>query len=272
MLVRAFPLALLTLAAAFLLAPRGLEAQEPAPPESAAPQPDPGQQQPDAQTPDDDSSDPDAAVDPNAADAAQPDAAQPAATQDAPPDSTAPAPKQPHWPINQKAGMATVTWDSHGLAIDAANSSLKQILNDISTATGAKVEGMNADERVFGAYGPGQARDVLSQLLLGAGYNVIMIGDQGQGAPRQILLSTKRSGADPGAKAGAGAANGDDDTPDNEVEEQPQQPIQPPMRPAFPGGPPMNQQQMMQQREQMRLQRQQMLQQQQQQQQNNPQN
>ena len=49
---------------------------------------------------------------------------------------------------------------------------------------------MNSDERVFGAYGlRSQARDVLAQLLQGSGYNVIMIGDQGQGTPRQLLLS-----------------------------------------------------------------------------------
>ncbi len=97
-----------------------------------------------------------------------------------------PAPPQPHWPVNDKPGQANIVWDSHGLRIDATNSSLHQIMKDVATITGTKVEGLGPDERVFGAYGPGLARDVLSQLLQGAGYNVLMIGDQGKGAPRQI--------------------------------------------------------------------------------------
>jgi hypothetical protein len=178
--------------------------------------------------------------------------------------TTAPAePEMPKWPANQQPGQATVTWDSHGLSVEATNSSLQQILKDISTATGATVEGMNGDERVFGAYGPGQARDVLSQLLLGAGYNVIMIGDQGKGAPRQILL-TARHAADDQAAPSKNANNNDDDQADNDNDDQPA-PQQPPIRPGFPGGPPRTPQQMMQERQER-------LQQLQQQRQNQPQN
>ncbi|MFZ0743271.1 MAG: hypothetical protein WAM85_02645, partial [Terracidiphilus sp.] len=72
------------------------------------------------------------------------------------------APPAPNWPINDKPAPATVSWDSSGLRIDAANSSLHQILSDVATATGAKVEGMGSDERVYGDYGPGQVREVLS--------------------------------------------------------------------------------------------------------------
>ena len=100
----------------------------------------------------------------------------------------------PHWPLNDRPAEAFVVWDSHGLRINATNSSLQQILKDVSTATGTKVEGLTTDQRVFGNYGPGQARDVLSQLLQGSGYNVLMIGDQGQGVPRQILLSARQGG------------------------------------------------------------------------------
>jgi hypothetical protein len=176
-----------------------------------------------------------------------------------------PAPETPKWPVNQHPAQATVTWDSHGLSVDAANSSLQQILKDISTATGAKVEGLTGDERVFGAYGPGQARDVLSQLLLGAGYNVMMIGDLGQGAPRQILLSVRRTTTDsPSANANGASNNNDDDSADSDADDQGPQP---PPRPGFPGGFPRTPQQMMQERQQMMRQRQEQLQQQQQ---NNP--
>ena len=66
-----------------------------------------------------------------------------------------------------------MTWEATGLRINASNSSLQQILNEVSVETGTKVEGLGADQRVYGEYGPGQARDVLSQLLQGSGYNVL---------------------------------------------------------------------------------------------------
>jgi hypothetical protein len=100
--------------------------------------------------------------------------------------------------VNETPGKPAITWDSQGLKIDATNSSLRQILNDVSTATGAKVEGFGTDERVFGEYGPGQARDVISQLLHGSGYNVLLIGDQGAGTPRQIVLSTRKAASTQG--------------------------------------------------------------------------
>ncbi|MGA2888289.1 MAG: hypothetical protein ABSE51_09585 [Terracidiphilus sp.] len=146
-----------------------------------------------------------------------------------------PEPELPQWPANEKAAQATVTWDSEGLRIEAANSSLGQILNDVATETGAKVEGLQADQRVFGVYGPGPARDVLSELLQGSGYNVIMVGDQGQGTPRQIVL-TARSGAttSPAANPTASAANDEDA---DVLEEQPQPMPMPPSRAGFgPGG------------------------------------
>ena len=110
---------------------------------------------------------------------------------------------------------------------------------------------MGDDQRVFGAYGPGLARDVLSQLLQGSGYNVLMIGDLGKGAPRQIVLSSRKDGDVKGA--GDKAAAGDEDAPDNDAEEQ--QPQQPPggqpIRPGFaPGGAPRTPQQIMQELQQ----------------------
>jgi hypothetical protein len=260
MLIACLPaVALLTMTV--LSMPR-ITAQEPGtPPETAAPAPDS-----DTPAPEPSTVDPDRKVNPRA----RPNPGQPAAApaqDDAQPAAPA-APELPKWPVNELPGQARVTWDSHGLSVDAANSSLQQILKDISTATGATVEGANGDERVFGAYGPGQARDVLSQLLLGAGYNVIMIGDLGQGAPRQILLSSRHSSDSQATPNRNGANNNDDDSSDNDVDEQPVQP-QPPMRPGFPGGPPRTPQQMMQERMQ---QRQQMIQQQQQQPNNQPNN
>jgi hypothetical protein len=163
--------------------------------------------------------------------------------------------------VNSKPFEATVVWNSQGLKIDASNSSLGQILKDVATATGTRVEGLGLDQRVFGTYGPGPARDVLAQLLVGSGYNVLMIGDQGQGTPRQIVLSSQQKGdAAPAQAANDGQAASNDDT---DADEQPQPPTPPPpaIRNGFaPGAPPRTPQQIMQE----------MQQRQQQQQQNNP--
>jgi hypothetical protein len=115
------------------------------------------------------------------------------------------------------------------LRIDADNSSLEQILKDVAAVTGAKVEGLDADQRVFGAFGPGPAREVLSQLLQGSGYNVIIIGDQGQGTPRFIVLSSPHPGS---AQPAANPTPASDE--DADPDDQPQNP--PPVRATFPPG------------------------------------
>jgi hypothetical protein len=169
--------------------------------------------------------------------------------------ATPPAPELPKWPANEKPEKASITWDSQGLRIDAANSSLAQILVDVATLTGAKVEGFDADQRIFGLYGPGPARDVLSQLLLGSGYNVMMIGDQGQGTPRRIVLSSRHAGAATTA-ANTAAASSDEDADTDEPPQPPQNP--PPLRPGFPpGGRTPQQMQEMQRQQQMQQMRQQ---------------
>ena len=154
--------------------------------------------------------------------------------------------------------------------MDASNSSLLQILKDVATATGASVEGLNSDQRIFGRYGPGPARDVLSQLLDGSGYNVVMVGDLGQGTPRQIMLSSQPKGPAPPV------ANNQNNTPDENADAQDQPQPQPPpqqqppaIRNGFtPGMPPRTPQQIMQEMQQRQQQIEQM--QQQQLQQNNP--
>lgn len=167
------------------------------------------------------------------------------ATPATPPSPAPEPPKPPDWPAAGQPNAATVVWNSQGLRIDASNSSLQQILKDVSTATGAKVEGMGGDQRVFGSYGPGAARDVLSQLLDGSGYNVLMIGDQGQGTPREIVLSNPPKGPAPQVP------NTDTAQDAADVEDQPQ-PQQPPaIRNGFtPGMPPRTPQQIMQEMQQ----------------------
>ena len=213
--------------------------------------------------------------------APRPRAGHPAVTTPAEAAPTAPqAPEPPKWPANEAAKQPSITWNSEGLHIQASNANLSQILNQISTQTGAKIEGLSKDERVFGNYGPGQAKDVLAQLLHGSGYDYLMLGDEGQGTPRTVILTVRRNAPPPNQNP---AANAPDQQPDDdsvvepdtdEPEQQPQvfQPPQPqPQQPENPQGP-MTPQQRMQLMQQQRLQQMQQMQQQyQQQQQQQPQ-
>jgi len=213
----------------------------------------------------------------------RPRAGHPAVTAPAEPAPQAPqAPEPPKWPANEAAKQPSITWNSEGLRIQASNSNLSQILNQISTQTGAKIEGLSKDERVFGEYGPGQAKDVLAQLLHGTGYDYLMLGDEGQGAPRTVILTVRKNTPAPSGNTAANPVpdqQPDDDSvvePDNdEPEPQPQvlqpPPPQPQQQPENPQGP-MTPQQRMQLMQQQRLQQMQQMQQQyQQQQQQQPQ-
>jgi len=164
-------------------------------------------------------------------------------------------PPPPDWPANNKPAKAIVVWNSAGLRIEAANASLQQILKDVATATGAKVEGIGKDERVYGSFGPGTARDVVSQLLDGSGYNVLMIGDQGQGTPRQIVLTLRHALDTPAGAANATTATNDEDA---DPDDPPTAPPPPAIRNGFaPGGPPRTPQQIMQEMQQRQQQMQQ---------------
>lgn len=95
------------------------------------------------------------------------------------------------WPADRPPNPAIVRWDSRGLEIEAANSSLEQILLKVAADTGAKLEGLTHDQRIFGSYGPGPGCDVLSKLLEGSGYNVIMRGSRNADMPLEIVLSAR---------------------------------------------------------------------------------
>ena len=169
---------------------------------------------------------PTAAVEPQKATAAQP-----APVLEAP---------KPDWPANNKPSPAAITWNASGLRIEASNSSVQQILKEVATLTGATVEGIDQDQRVFGVYGPGPAREVLGRLFDGSGYNMLLIGDQGQGTPRQILLTSRDGKSAVKAPKGSSEDEEDDVEQDDQQQEQPPQPPQPPLvrtfSPQGPGG------------------------------------
>ena len=180
----------------------------------------------------------------------------------APPAPVAPPP--PKWPANDPPSPPAVSFDSHGLHIVAENSSLNSILDQVSTETGAKVEGLSGDERVFGDFGPGQSRDVLSQLLSGVNYNVLIVGDEALGEPLHVMLSPRPSGP---ATNNRTQPQEEEEDIQPEPEEPPYQPpvIRPPINPN--PQPPSNRPMTPQERLQQMQERQRELQQQQQQQQ-----
>jgi len=132
---------------------------------------------------------------------------------------------------------AQVTATPHSLTIQADNSTLSQILHEISGSTGMKVEGLGQDQRIFGTYGPGEPRVVLLSLLEGSGYNVVMIGDTAGGAPRELSLTQRTASSANLASASAPRNNGQEDDDDQDVQQAPPpEPPQPVAQPT-PGNP-----------------------------------
>jgi hypothetical protein len=97
--------------------------------------------------------------------------------------------------LQQPAQPATIQFTGSTLAIHADNSSLSEILRRFSAQSGMNLQGLGSDERVFGNFGPGNPRDVLAELLNGTPYNVLMVGDLTNGAPRQLILTPARQTA-----------------------------------------------------------------------------
>jgi hypothetical protein len=140
--------------------------------------------------------------------------------------------------VNDPPAKPAISWDSKGLRIEAANSSLNDILKEVAAQPGIKVEGFEKDQRIYGVYGPGRAHDVLTQLLEGTGYNVLMFGEQAPGTPRQIVLSARSESAasgNPQPGRITQAAEEDEDLPEPVNNNQPgdDQPNQGPLRPGY---------------------------------------
>ena len=130
-----------------------------------------------------------------------------------PPDIFAPPPNRPtadsrQTPPPQPASVvtaptpqsqpqrATITYSQGLLTIAANNSSLNQILRDISRQTGMTITGGVADERVFGHYGPSAPGPVLATLLEGTSSNMLFIREQNS-KPSQLILTTRNGGPTP---------------------------------------------------------------------------
>jgi hypothetical protein len=95
--------------------------------------------------------------------------------------------------VDQKAPL--ILFQSGLIAIHANGAGLRQILQEISELSGMQIEGLNEDEQVFGSFGPGESHEVLTALLNGSRYNIVMAGHLRDGAPRNLLLSRRKDAA-----------------------------------------------------------------------------
>ena len=125
---------------------------------------------------------------------------QPASKPTAPASSllpaTAPAAVVPLTPAQSPPQRAKVTYTDNMITVAASNSSLNQILHEISRLTGIKISGGVTDERVFGDYGPSAPTHVLSSLLDGTGSNMLLIHSTGA-APTELILTPRQGGPTP---------------------------------------------------------------------------
>jgi hypothetical protein len=141
--------------------------------------------------------------------------AQPAAASPQP-QTAPPATLLPPSMLQQPAREATIQFADNSLVIHADNSSLLSILHQFAARSGMRLDGLNGDERVFGSFGPGAPRDVLADLLNGTAYNVVMVGDLSNGAPRELILSSTTRGGGAPTPSATPQSNADDSSNDQE--------------------------------------------------------
>jgi hypothetical protein len=131
---------------------------------------------------------------------------------------TAAPPPAPLTPAQSPARRAEVTYTDNLLKVSAGNSSLNQILRDISRLTGIKISGGVADERVFGEYGPAAPHQILATLLDGTGSNMLFVQSKGT-VSTELILTPRHGGPTPPNPNAQGFNEGDDseDSPPNPV-------------------------------------------------------
>ncbi len=131
------------------------------------------------------------------------------------------APTEIQTPARQSPERAQVQLDGRMLTVSANNSSLNQILREISRVTGMKITGGVTDERVYGSYGPAEASTVLTALLGGTGSNVLIVLDDRQ-SPQELVLTPRAGGATP-PNPNASRDRGEEDLPPQRTPRYPRQ-------------------------------------------------
>jgi hypothetical protein len=113
-----------------------------------------------------------------------------------PPTPPTTEPTVPLTPAQQQPKRAQVILANGSLSVSADNSSLNQILRQISHDTGIKITGGVRDERVFGQYGPAAPDQILAELLDGTGSNMLLVNHDG-GPPKELILTPRLGGPTP---------------------------------------------------------------------------
>jgi hypothetical protein len=127
-------------------------------------------------------------------------------------------------PAQSPAQRARISWANAELTISASNSSLNQILRDISRLSGLKITGGVSEERVFGSYGPGPLGEVLHLLLDGTGSNMLFINSTDD-TPSELILTTRSGGPTPPSPNIERNQDSEEENPPR----YPRQPVQPPL-------------------------------------------
>jgi hypothetical protein len=112
------------------------------------------------------------------------------------PTTTPPSPDIPLTPAQLPPKRAQIDYVDGKLSVSADNSSLNQILRQISGSTGLKITGGVADERVFGKYGPASTAQVLAALLAGTGSNMVL-SHRDPDFPAELILTPRQGGPTP---------------------------------------------------------------------------
>jgi hypothetical protein len=102
----------------------------------------------------------------------------------------------PLTPAQKPPQRAAVTYSGNVITVAASNSSLNQILREISRLTGIKITGGVIDERVFGNYGPSAPAQVLAALLDGTTSNMLLVHGTGN-TPAELILTPRSGGPTP---------------------------------------------------------------------------
>jgi hypothetical protein len=157
-----------------------------------------------------------------------------------------PVPLQAPTPEQMPAQPPHVTFQNGLLAISADNSNLADVLRGVRTALAIGLDtppGAGA-ERVVVHLGPGQPRDVLTQLLNGSRYDYILVGAaQDPQGISQVILTPRQSTAvagnvgqptPPQPAVGGAVTPGDDDSDSEDTAQQPEPSAAPQLPPSNP--------------------------------------
>jgi hypothetical protein len=113
-----------------------------------------------------------------------------------PPAQTGPISATSNGTPSTRPRRASVRYIDGQIQVSANDSSLNQILREISRATGMTITGGVADQRVFGSYGPASPSTILATLLDGTGTNMLL-REGSELTPPELVLTPRGGGATP---------------------------------------------------------------------------